>query len=54
MQQELKNFVARWMRTAVMAFLPVAFTAFVTIQWNLQKVPDGQPLRTAAGDRHMT
>ena len=54
MQKDAKNFVAQWLRTVLMAFLPVALTAFVTIPWNLQRMP-GEPLaRVAAGERHMT
>lgn len=54
MQQDLKNFVAQWFRIAVMAFLPVAFTAFVTIPGNLQDAPAHQAAQGASGERHMT
>jgi hypothetical protein len=54
MQQDLKNFVAQWLRVALMALLPVVFTAFVTIPWNLQDASAAQVARGASGERHMT
>lgn len=54
MQQDLRNFIAQWLRTAAMALVPVVLTAFVTIPWNLQSMPGDQPVRVASAERHMT
>ena len=54
MHQDLKNFVAQWLRVAVMALVPVVSTAFVTIPWNLENTPGAQAARDTAGERHMT
>lgn len=54
MHQDLRNFVAQWLRVAAVAVLPVAFAAFVTIPWNLQSTPGAGAAQVESGVRHMT
>ena len=55
MNADLKAFVAQWMRVALMALVPVVFTAFVSMPFTLGQHPG--ETRTASDQltqQHMT
>jgi len=54
MQQDLKNFLAQYLRVVLLALLPVVLTSFLAIPFVLGGHP-GEPLaRSGPSDLHMT
>ena len=54
MNADLKNFVSAYLRVVVMALVPLALTAFLTIPYSLGGHP-GEPIaRADAAAHHMT
>jgi hypothetical protein len=54
MPQDLKNFVVLYLRVVVMALLPLALTAFLSIPYSLGGHP-GEPIpRSSISYLHMT
>jgi hypothetical protein len=54
MNQDLQSFAAQWVRIAVMALVPVVFTAFISIPMSLGGHPGEGQVRVVSGDGHMT
>jgi len=54
MHQDLKNFLAKYLRVVLLSFLPVVITSFLSIPYVLGGHP-GEPLvRSGPSDLHMT
>ena len=54
MHQDLKNFVVVYLRVVVMALLPLAVTAFLSIPYSLGGHPGDFMARNANAQWHMT
>jgi hypothetical protein len=52
MNTDLKSFVFQWLRIVLMALMPVAFTAFVTMPYTMGGHPG--EVRVEPLNRHMT
>ena len=54
MDKDLACFWRHWLRIVVMALVPVVFTAFVTIPFNLGGNPGERAHAQAPGERHVS
>ena len=54
MDPQLRIFARQWLRLVVATLVPVVLTAFVTIPWNLGKLPGERNVAITQGERHMT
>jgi hypothetical protein len=54
MHQDLRNFVVLYLRVVVVALLPIALTAFLSIPYSLGGHPGDLITRSAIADLHMT
>lgn len=54
MNADLKMFALQWLRVAVMALIPVVFTAFVGMPYAIGGHPGEAFARAGHADRHMT